>query len=405
VSQLIYVTARLPYGDGEPFVATEVRALERRGWDVTVVPVRSGGDVVHADAAGLRTAAVPLASPTVAGAALAEAGSRPLKTLAALAGFVRGRPGVLLKNVAVFPKGLWLARMARRLDARHIHAHWAGTSATMAMVAGQVSGIPWSLTAHRWDIRENNLLRRKAREACFVRAISEHGARELGELVGEPGWSPWVLHMGVQVPSASLPNAPLPSPLRVLAAARLVEKKGHVHLIEALRLLRERGVPVRVDLAGDGPLAAMLERRAVEAGLEEELDFLGTVSHEDLLAGLASGRWDAAVLPSVVTESGELEGIPVSLVEAMACGLPVVGTDTGGIPELLRDDAGILIPPGNPEALANAVEALVEDPSLRARLGSTARRRVEEEFAADLVAGELDGRFRRCYEVAPNSSA
>jgi colanic acid/amylovoran biosynthesis glycosyltransferase len=404
VARVVYVTARLPFGDGEPFVATEIVALERRGCDVIVVPVRGSGQVVHADAAGLRAESTPVLSLSILAAGLAEAGRHPLSALGALAALFSSRPGVLLKNLAVYPKGLWLARLAQRVDAEHVHAHWAGTSSTLALVAARVSGIPWSLTAHRWDIPERNLLRRKAREARFVRAISEHGAEELAGLVGEAGWSPWLLHMGVELPETQSGEGSA-SPLHVLTAARLVEKKGHAYLIEALRLLGERGVDIRVDFAGDGPLAEPLARTANEAGVQDRLSFLGTVSHEDLLAGLAAGRWNAAALPSVVTGSGELEGIPVALVEAMACGLPVVGTDAGGVPELLRDGAGILVAPADPEALAAALQSLAEDAELRARIGALARRRVEAEFGVDIVAGELEARFRRVQVADGKSSA
>ena len=404
MARVVYVTVRLPFGDGEPFVATEIKALERRGWEVTVVPVRASGDIVHSEAADLRVRATGLLSPSVLAGGFAEAISHPRRAAGALGRLGGSRSlGVFLKNLSVVPKALWLARQARMLDAEHIHAHWAGTSATMALLAGRVSGIPWSLTAHRWDIAENNLLGQKAREARFVRAISEHGQEELAGLVASPGWSPWLLHMGVELPRVAQRDEAAP-PLRVLIAARLVEKKGHIHLIEALRLLAERGVDARVTLAGGGPLAEVLAARAAEAGVQDRLEFLGTVSHEELLAGLSSGRWDAAVLPSVVTASGQLEGIPVSLVEAMAAGLPVVGTETGGIPELLRDGAGILVPPGNPEALADALQELAGDASLRARLGAAGRRRVEEEFAVDAVAGELDARFRGS-QVADGSSS
>ena len=200
----------------------------------------------------------------------------------------------------------------------------------MAMAASRLTRVPWSLTAHRWDIAENNLLRVKAREASFFRVISEHGARELEVVVGVPGWSPWVLHMGVELPVTSVP-AVRRTPLRVLVAARLVEKKGHTHLIEAASILRSRGCAIHVDLAGDGPLEADLRRQVSDSGLAGDVDFLGTVSHDGLLARVAAGDWDVAALPSVVTPSGELEGIPMSLVEAMAHGLPALATATGGI--------------------------------------------------------------------------
>lgn len=394
---VVYVTARLPYGVGEPFIVPEIDELERQGCRVEVVPVRPSGEVVHADAERLASPGncVPLVSVEVARAVLGELRRNPGVVARALAALGRSRnPAVLLKNLAILPKALWLARRSRSLGADHIHAHWAGTSATLAMIAGEVAGIPWSLTAHRWDIAEDNLLRVKAERACFVRAISAHGAAELAAVAAVPGWSPWILHMGVHLPPRA-EGAVGDGPLRVLVPARLVEKKGHVHLLDAAGLLRARGVSVQVDLAGDGPLEASLRGRATELGLDE-VAFLGHVSHDELLDRMASGAWDAVVLPSVVTGTGELEGIPVALVEAMACGLPVIGTATGGIPELLGGDAGLVVPPGDPHALATAVERLAGQPELRAELAGRGRARVEEAFSADRVAAALLARFEEC---------
>jgi glycosyltransferase involved in cell wall biosynthesis len=395
----IYVTARFPYGATEPFLVPEIRELGRRRCDVTIVPTRPDGGVAHGDAAGLleRTVAAPLLSRGILRSAAAETARGPGAVAAALGDVLRSRsPRILAKNLAVFPKGLWLGRHARERGVEHLHAHWASTPATLAMVAGRVSGIPWSLTAHRWDIAEDNLLGLKARRACFVRVISEHGAEELRGIVGRSDWSPWVLHMGVPLPVATDAEAPPEPPLRVLTAARLVEKKGHADLLAAVGLLKERGVPVRVDLAGGGPLGPSLAKQVASLGLEEDVVFRGNVPHEELVRGMAAREWHAAVLSSVVSGDGELEGIPVSLVEAMACGLPAVGTDAGGTPELLRDGAGIVVPQGDATALAAAIERLAGDPALRDELGARGRERVREAFAADEVAAALLARFRDC---------
>lgn len=399
MSCVLYVTARLPYGATEPFIATEVAELERQGCRVVVVPVRAEGDVVHGDARALlpSTVSAPLLSGEIARAAVAGAARQPAVAGRSLLRILRSRNArIALKNLAVFPKAEWLARRARSLGAVHLHAHWASTPATLALLASRLSGIPWSFTAHRWDIAEDNLLGLKAREACFVRAISEHGAAELRGIAGPGAPPPWVLHMGVALPAARDGSSEPEPPLRVLTAARLVEKKGHVHLLAALTLLGERGVAVRVELAGDGPLRPALAERVAALGLEDAVAFLGDVSHDELVGGLAQGRWHAAALPSVVTSSGELEGIPVSLIEAMACSVPAVGTDTGGTRELLRDGAGVLVPPGEPEALAQALASLAGDPAVRAEIGERGRRRVEEEFAVEQVAAALYARFRDC---------
>ena len=396
-TRVVYVTARLPFGDGEPFIVPEVLALVEQGCELTIVPVRAGGPVADADAAALlpRTVAVGLLSPGVLWAALQEAFRNPRRVGGALTLLHGGSLRILAKNLAVFPKALWLARRVRETGADHVHAHWASTSSSLAMAAGHVADVPWSLTAHRWDIAENNLLRTKARTACFLRVISEHGANELRGLLGESERPPWVLHMGVRLPSA-MGGAASERPLRVLTAARFVEKKGHDVLLEALGLLQGRGEGVRVELAGDGPLEGQVRARVSQLGLTDMVDFLGRVSHDELLADLERGRWDAMALPSIVTSDGQLEGIPVSLIEAMACGVPVIGTDAGGVSELLGGEAGILVPAGDAGGLAAALELLADDPAKRAALAERGRARVEAAFAVERIATALLERFRNC---------
>ena len=168
------------------------------------------------------------------------------------------RPRIAVKNVTIYPKGLWLARRIRELEAEHVHAHWASVSATLALTGAELAGVPWSFTAHRWDIRESNLLRTKARSACFVRTISESGARDLRERIGLDGWSPTVIRMGVDLPARHGARSGGEGPLRLLTAANLLPVKGHRYLFEALA--GQEGITL--DVAGKGPLRAELEKRA-----------------------------------------------------------------------------------------------------------------------------------------------
>jgi colanic acid/amylovoran biosynthesis glycosyltransferase len=396
---VVYVTAQLPYGANEPFIVPEIEELGRQGCDVTVVPVRPKGEVVHGDARELLagTVAVPLLSGAIVRSALAEVTRSPSVVGRALLSLRRSRNGrTLLKNLAVFPKGVWLADLARRLGADHLHAHWAGTSGTLAMVAGEISGISWSFTTHRWDLAEDNLLGLKARRACFGRAISARGAEELRGIVADRNWSPWLLHVGVHLPPLTKTVQAEEPPFRVLTAASLLEVKGHRYLIDAVGRLRERGIPLRAELAGEGPLAPSLRQLVSEVGLEQHVVFLGNVPHEKLLGEMSAGRWHAAVLPSVVTARGAQEGIPVSLIEAMARGVPVIGTDSGAVPELLGDGAGLLVAPADSEALAQALESLAQDRDLRLELTERGRRRIEEAFSVERIAADLHSRFREC---------
>jgi colanic acid/amylovoran biosynthesis glycosyltransferase len=395
--KLIYVTARLPYGRQEPFLIPEIAELGRRGNEVILVPAWPTGPLVHGDAKRLLPSSVcePLMSFAVLRAAAFEAFRAPAASARALFRLTHSRSlRILLKNISVYPKGLWLGRFAREIGADHLHVHWAGVSATMAMIAGEVSGIGWSLTAHRWDIAEDNLLGEKARRACFVRVINERGAKILEDLVAIPGWRAWVLHMGVQLPASRTARFPREPPLRVLTPANFVAVKGHSSLIAAVDLLARRGVAVRLELAGDGPLEPAIRSEVSRLGLEHHVQFLGRVSHERLLKQLSDGAWHVVVLSSVVTPIGEQEGTPVALMEAMASGIPVVATETGGIPELLRDGAGLMVPPGDPPALAEAFGSLVGRPAFRSELGAEGRRRINEHFAVETVAQALEERFR-----------
>jgi colanic acid/amylovoran biosynthesis glycosyltransferase len=386
--KLVYVTSSLPHGPLEAFVLPEIEALERLGHEVWLVPMYPRGELLHADARPhlARTVSEPLFSGAIAAAAVRELPVSPRHALSLLGRTAATRPRLAAKNLAVYPKALWLAGQIRDLGAEHVHAHWAATSATLAMTAAELAGVPWSLTAHRWDIREGNLLRKKARSACFVRAISEAGAGELRERVGLEGWSPWLLRMGVDVPATQAPVHD-GAPLRILTAANLLPVKGHRYLFEALSGLEE----TVLDVAGAGPLRAELEEQARDL----PVTFLGAVSHPELLQGLREGRWDAVVLPSVPTDEGDQEGVPVSLIEAMAAGVPVVSTASGAIPELVTEGTGILVPPRDPAALAVALERL-RDPALRQELAAAGRAWVEAEFDVERIAAELAARFAAC---------
>jgi glycosyltransferase involved in cell wall biosynthesis len=269
----------------------------------------------------------------------------------------------------------------------------------MALVAGEVSKLPWSITTHRFDIVENNLLETKAKKACFVRAISRRGAREISDRVDPETAAPSVIHMGVSIPPAEdvehrhdLGRTP-----RVVVPANLLEVKGHTYLLKAVRRLKERGLDLEVDIAGDGPLRQELVSEVEKLELRDRVTVLGLVPHEKLLDRMKAGSWDILVLPSIVTDSGEKEGIPVAIIEAMSCRVPVVSTQTGGIPELFEgvEDA-LLVPPRDPAALAEAIERSITNPDLRERLIESGRRQVEDSFAVERVAAELARRFEMC---------
>jgi colanic acid/amylovoran biosynthesis glycosyltransferase len=394
--RLIYVTAGFPTGPGEAFFAPEVKALQELGHEVRLVPIRGGRHVVHDDANELLGFAVvrPLIDATIAWTALTELIRRPGSVVAALAAVLRARSvGIALKNLAVTPKALWLASLARAFRADHVHAHWAGTTASAALIASRLSGAPWSFTAHRWDIDEDNVLGRKTTEASFARAIDRLGCVQVAAHA-RPGSDVVLVHMGVPLPEERPASAGTDvEPLRVLAAGNLVAKKGHWVLVDAARMLRERGIPVAVEIVGDGPLRDRLRSQIDSESLGEVVRLAGPMPHGRLLAELAGDRWDVVVQPSIELSDGQTEGIPVTLLEAMAHGVPVIASSIGGIPELLDGEVGLLVPAREAAPVADALARLAADPELRRSLAESGRRRIAQEFEVGAVASRLSQLF------------
>jgi colanic acid/amylovoran biosynthesis glycosyltransferase len=206
----------------------------------------------------------------------------------------------------------------------------------------------------------------------------------LGDVCGRPlEGNVVVLRLGVECPARMSPPHPLHAPPVLICPALLIERKGQRYLLEAADILRRRGHPVRLLLAGEGGMRASLESMVADYNLTDSVQFLGQIGHTELLGMYQAGEIDMVVLPTLH------EGIPVCLMEAMAYGVPIVSTPAGGIPELLRDGAGIMVPCKDPPALADAVERVFNDSELQKRLRETGRRRVGEEFSVQAVTDRL----------------
>ena len=227
------------------------------------------------------------------------------------------------------------------------------------------------------------MLARKLEDAAAVVTISEHNADIIRRQFPGAASKTSVVHCGLDttdVPTRRETGAQTP---RVVCVAGLRGFKGHRHLLEALDVLAERGVDVTCDLVGDGPLRAELEQAA-----GPNVTFHGAVEVGAALETVASS--DVFVMASVELEDGRRDGIPVALMEAMAIGVPVIATDVSGIPELVVDDhTGLLVPPADPVAIADAVEALLADPSRRERLVDGARRLVAAEFDIAITGRQM----------------
>lgn len=385
--KIVYITAQTPWGRGEVFILEEMLEAKNQGIDLMIIPRNPPKEIFHENAKGLLNNALwlPLISLKIIYVFLYSLLIKITlwKILKIIFRESRNR-SIFLKNLVVFPKAVFIAKIIEKAEIQHIHAHWGSTTATMAFIVSQITGIPWSFTLHRWDIAENNILKEKLKSAKFTRIISEHGKNELLGIIGKNYEDKIkVLYMGVKIPKIIpiLKKNQNPSEFKIAVPANLVEKKGHKYLIEACFLLVKQGMSnFRCLFYGEGPLRNQLENLLDKTRLKDYIEMPGVLPHEELIKKYENREIDLVVLPSIITEKGEMEGIPVALIEAMACGIPVISTNTGGLPELLSDDTGIIVKERSPEQLAEAIIRIIKNEDLRRKITENGFKKIQEKF-------------------------
>ena len=328
--------------------------------------------------------------------------AHPLRYLGLLLYLVT-RPGESFRSRAHgfthFFGGMYLVPEVKRSGAARIHAHFGMGPTTVAMAVAQYLEIPFSMTIHARDLFvDTALLPAKLDKAEFVVTISEYNRRILRGMARDSRAAEKirVLHCGIDLrsfpPRIGL-KAPSGAPV-FFAVGRLVPKKGYLYLVEAAKILKDRGVPFEVRVIGGGPDDALLRRKIAELEVGDRVKLEGAMPQEKLLPLLREA--DAFVLPCVLAQDGDQDGIPVSIMEAMAYGIPCVSTEISGIPELIEDGKdGLLVPEKNPARLADALERLALDPKLREKLGQAGRKKVEASFTLQGLIGELDQLYQK----------
>jgi colanic acid/amylovoran biosynthesis glycosyltransferase len=278
-----------------------------------------------------------------------------------------------------------LAGYLRRRKVQHLHDHIAEGSASVAMLASILTGVPYSLTIHgpsEWDSPGELALDVKARHATFVAVISEHTRGQLCRWISHDDWSKvHVVRCGLRLeeyPEPERHGASDSLPRTLVSVGRVAPVKGHRVLLEALLAARIEAGRLRVVIVGDGPERESLEEFARSAGLAQMVEFTGWQSSERVRAVVAAA--DGLVMPSFA------EGLPVAIMESMASGVPVISSDVGGISELVEPGrSGWLVPAGSVAALAAAIEDLLSTPAPRlADMGAEGRHSVARRH--DLVS-------------------
>ena len=400
-TRVLYMSGTLPVRS-ETFVYREILALRSLGIDIVTASVHA--PTHDLDAGGvldqMARDTIEIYSKgkfTLLKDALLEVVTRPLRSISTMtrckldAFFskevpISRKPKVIWQGIAA----LALASRIRDRQITHIHSHMAHVPTTIAMYTAMQLGITFSFTGHANDLFPNRtLLREKLKRALWVNCISAWHRRFYQSIVQRPDSDYPIVRCGVDTSAYEATPAPRQERLDVLSVGRLVEKKGMDVLIKSAGEIAKMGGPkLRVRIAGGGPQHDELQEIVEMLPPTAEVELLGDTDNETVMRLMCEA--DVFALPCRVAKSGDRDGIPVVLMEAMARGRCVISGDLETIRELIEDEkCGIMIPPGDQAHLTEALIALANDRDRVDELGRAARSRIEEEFDLTLNANRI----------------
>ncbi len=299
-----------------------------------------------------------------------------------------------------------LAEQVQRHGIRHLHAHFATYPAEVTRLAALFAGVTYSFTAHAVDIFHENVctedLREKFSDAAFTVTVSDYN---LGYLRQRLGTIPSPIHRiynGMDLDQFTW-QSPLQRPMEIIAIGRLVEKKGFRYLIDACAILHRKDIPFHCRIIGMGDLREALAQQIIQNGLQDVVELSGPMPQSEIRAKIQSAAVFAA--PCVVAADGNRDGLPTVLLEAMALGTPCVSTEVTGIPEVIKhEQTGYQVPQHDPDALASALEVLLQDGQKREFLAHRARQLIESNFDVDRNTALIRQQFSLAASTAPTAA-
>ncbi|MCA9924245.1 MAG: glycosyltransferase [Anaerolineales bacterium] len=367
--KIAYIMSKFPHLP-ETFILREMNQLSALGWPISLYPIiNQKQSIVHPSAEQwlLQVKKVPLLSKAIVAANGRMFFKNPWRYGRIwLQSIIENlsSPKFLSRTLAMLPKAAYVAEMMQAEGITHIHAHYASHPALMAWIIHQLTGIPYSITVHAHDIFVKfNMLPTKLKGAAAIVAISEYNRTHLQHILGD--WvvpKTHIIHCGIDINSYQpAPTPPNQSTFEIINIGSLQPYKGQQYLIQACAILRDQGIPFRCRIIGEGEKRAALTKLITDLDLTEQVVLLGAQTQDAVMALLPTAH--CYVQPSVITPQGKMEGIPVSIMEAFASGLPVIATELSGVPELVQPDkTGYLVPPEDAEALAKQLIYIYQNP-------------------------------------------
>src|SRR5436190_4497698 len=390
--RLGYLYSRYPV-ISQTFCDAEMLALERRGIELVIGSVYPPLTSLRHEYIARLKAPIHYAPPQAILRILERNAKSTSKWPRDLVEQHDGKYGLVAKAEQRARNALYFAEFFARGAVDHVHVHFANRAAHTAVFLKEISGIPFSVTAHGQDFMKDlgsdDLLREISAAAEFVAAETDYSRDLLCQRCPDSAAKIHRVYNGIDVERFPAPAlAAMNHVPRIISVGRVVEFKGFEHLIHACAEFARRGFDFNCDIIGDGPLRDMLRLKVNSLNLSSRINLLGSLSQGGVLEKLQTA--DIFALASVTDAEGASDVFPTVIVEAMASARPVVSTRLAGIPELVIDgETGLLVSPADTAALTEALQKLLCDRELRVRYGCAGRARIEQHFRIEHTVAPL----------------
>ena len=401
---IAYLYSRYPVVS-QTFCDTEMMALEALGFRITIGSLNPPTTSFrHERLKNLQAEVIyppprPILDLPTSGACDDDPLWRAMRNLANEHDAIYGKQ---FKSLTRARNAWYFAQEFKKRGVKHVHIHFANRATHTALFL-KLAGLTFSFTAHAQDfmvdLGSRELLQEMAREAEFVVAVSDFSKGLLQEMC--PGAAEKIVRIYNGLDPASFQvTTPAPGPLKVLSVGRLIDFKGFQYLIPAVAQLHQQGVPVTLQIVGDGPLRSTLEGLIQTHQAQSYIQLLGIQSQAQIKQLLEAS--DVFALACIVDEKGASDILPTVITEAMAAGRPIVSTKLVGVPEMVKHGiTGFLAEPENVSELTDYLKTLAENEPLRRRLGQASREKFNQTFTLQLTAEQLAERFLKLIPSSP----
>ncbi len=396
-NKIVYITSEFPFGKSEIWAINEINSILKTGNEVIIIPRTGKGEIINKDAAKFVSNLIdlPFLNLKIFIQLFGNIFFNLFQFLKLFVDLIKlsNNMSDFIKCLVILPKSLLLVKILKPKKINHIHSLSTTSTAAMAHIISSILNVPWSYTLHSSSVLNSNYKRSflfHSNSASKCRTISKITANDLSSFIG-PTLSKKVfnVHLGVDIYGFKKEKNNFNTPIIIVTPAELKEHKGHLYAIEAAKRLKEMHIyDFKWYFYGIGPLLNELKKKVKELNLINHCFFPGIIDHKELLNDYERNKVDIVISSSIAT-ADVFEGIPVSLMEAMSFGIPVIATDCGATKELVDGKSGVLINQNDANSILTAIIKLINNPEYYREVGRNGRNKIKQDFDTEKNGNDL----------------